>query len=207
MEGLLCFLLPLLACSYLLSCCSITQSCPTLCDPTNYSLAVSSWDFQGKKTEVGCHFLLQGIVPTQGLNPCLLHWQTESLPLHHLSELLFVQSLSCVQLFATPWTAACQASLSFTISQDLLKLMSIESVMPSNHLILSRLFSSCLQSLPASGSFPKSQLFASYGQRIGASASTSVLPVNIQGLFPLGWTGLIFLLSKGLSRVFPSTTV
>ena len=65
----------------------------------------------------------------------------------------------------------------------------------------------CLQSFPASGSFPVSQLFVSYGQRIGVSASTSVLPVNIQGLFPLGSNGLIFLLSKGLSRVFSSTTV
>ena len=64
-----------------------------------------------------------------------------------------VQSLSCQQLFVTPWTAARQASLSFTISQSLLKLMSIESVMPSNHLILCHPLSSCLQSLPASGTF------------------------------------------------------
>ena len=69
------------------------------------------------------------------------------------------------------------------------------------------LFSSCTQCFPASGSFPMSQLFTSGGQSIGASASASVLPVNIQGLFPLGWTGLISWLSKGLSRVFSSTTV
>ena len=62
-------------------------------------------------------------------------------------------------------------------------------------------FSSCLQSFPALGSFPVSWLFASGGQSIGASASASVLPINIQGLFPLGLTGLISLLSKGLSRV------
>ena len=68
-------------------------------------------------------------------------------------------------------------------------------------------FSSCPQSFPASGSFPVSWLFASDGQRIGASASTSVLPMNIQGWFPLGWTGLISLQSKGLSRVFSSTTI
>ena len=55
-----------------LTLCACAQSCPTLCDPTDCSLPGSSWDFQGKKTEVGCHFLLQGIVPTQGLNPCLL---------------------------------------------------------------------------------------------------------------------------------------
>ena len=68
-------------------------------------------------------------------------------------------------------------------------------------------FSSCLQSFPASGSFLMSQLFASGGQSIGASASASVLPMNIQGWFPLGFTGLISLLSKGLSRVSSSTTV
>ena len=82
---------------------------------------------------------------------------------------------------ATPWTAARQASLSFTISQSLLKLMSIESVMPSNYLILCRPLLSCLQSFPASGSFPVSQFFPSGGQRIGVSASASVLPMNIQG--------------------------
>ena len=68
-------------------------------------------------------------------------------------------------------------------------------------------FSSCLQSFPASGSFPVTQFFASGGQSIGASASASVLPVNIQDWFPLGLTGLISLQSKGLSRVFSNTTV
>ena len=88
-----------------------------------------------------------------------------------------VQSLSRVQLFVTPWTVAHQAPLPFTISQSLLNLMSTELVMPSYHLIR---FSSCLQSFPASGSFPVSQFFASGGQSIGASASASVLPVNIR---------------------------
>ena len=69
------------------------------------------------------------------------------------------------------------------------------------------LFSSCLQSFPASGSFPMSQLFTSGGQCIGVSASASDLPMNIQNWFPLGWTGLNFLQSKGLSRVFFNTTV
>ena len=90
-----------------------------------------------------------------------------------------VQSLSHVRLFATPWTAACQASLSFTLSQSLLKLMSIESVMPSNHLVLCHPSPSCLQSLPASESFLMSQLFASLGQSTRALASASVLPMNI----------------------------
>ena len=108
----------------------------------------------------------------------------------------------------TPWTAECQASLSITNSWSLLKLMSIESVMPSNHLILCYIpFSSCLQSFPASGSFLVSQLFTSGGKRIGVSASASVLPTNIQDRFPLGCTGWISLQFKGLSRVFSNTTV
>ena len=196
--------------------------------------------------------------------------------------LAIVQLLSYVQLFVTPWTAACQAPLSFSVSQSLLKfmctesvilsnhlilcctllllpsifpasvfsselalhissvqfsqsavsdslrprglqharppcpspnswsllkLMSIESVMPSNHLILFVPFSSWPQSFPTSGSFQMSQLFASAGQTIGASASASVLPANIQGWFPLGLTGLISLMPKGLSRVFSNTAV
>jgi len=79
--------------------------------------------------------------------------------------------------------------------------------MPSNHLILCQRFLLCPQSFPASGSFPVSQLFTSGGQSIGASASASGLPMDIQGWFPLGLTGLISLQSKGLSRVFSSTTV
>ena len=102
-----------------------------------------------------------------------------------------VQSLSCVRLFVTRWIAAHQASLSITNSQSLPKLMSIEAVMPSSHLILCRPFSSCPQSFPASGSFQMSQLFASGGQIIGVSDSTSVLPKNTQGWSPLGWTGWI----------------
>ena len=118
-----------------------------------------------------------------------------------------VQSLSSVWLFATPWTAARQASLSITNSQRLLKLMSIKLVMPSNHFILCCPFSSCLQSFPAPGSFPMTGLFASGGQNIGVSASASVLPMNIQDWFPLGLTGWISLQSKELSREFSNTTV
>ena len=83
-----------------------------------------------------------------------------------------------------------------TNSQSFLKFMSIELVMPSNHLILG--LSSHTQSFPALGSFQMSQLFASGGQIIGVSASPSVLPMNTQDSFPLGWTGWISLLSKGL---------
>ena len=115
-----------------------------------------------------------------------------------------VQSLSRVQLFVTPWTAACQASLSITNSQSLLKLMSIESVMPSNHVVP---FFSSLHSFPASGPFQMSLFFVSGGQSIGVSASASIRPMNVQDSFPLGWTGWIILQSKGLSRVFSNTTV
>ena len=102
-----------------------------------------------------------------------------------------VQSLSRVWLFATPWTARQQASLSFTVSRSVLNIMSTESVMTSNHLILchpSLPFSSCLQCFPASGSFLISWLFTSGGQNIGASASALVLPLTIQGWFPLGFS-------------------
>ena len=112
-----------------------------------------------------------------------------------------VQSFSGVQLFVTSWTVARQASPS--ISQSLLKLMSIESVMPSNHLIL--FF--CLQSFLAIGPFPVSWLFASGSPSTGASASAPVLPMNIQNWFLLALTGLISSWSKGLSRGFSNTTV
>ena len=106
-----------------------------------------------------------------------------------------------------PWTTACQASLSITNSWSLLKLMSIELVMPSNHLILSWPLLLLPSIFPSIRVFPMSQFFASSGQSIGASASASVLPMNIKDWSPLGWTGWISLLSKGLSRVFSKTTV
>ena len=98
-----------------------------------------------------------------------------------------IQSLSRVWLFVTPWTIARQASLSITNSRSLPKPMSIESVMPCNHLIFCLPFASCPRSFPASGSFQMSQLFPSGGQSIGVSASTSVLPMNTQEWSPLGW--------------------
>ena len=118
-----------------------------------------------------------------------------------------VQSLSRVWLFATPWIAARQASLSITNSRSSLSLTSIESVMPSSHLIL------CWPLLLLPSIFPSFRVFSSEsalrfcGQSIGVSASASILPTNIQGWFPLGLTGLIFLLSKGLLRVFSNITV
>ena len=109
-----------------------------------------------------------------------------------------VKSLSYAWLFVTPWIAARQVSLSFSISRSLLNSCPLSrwchptissSVIP---------FFSCLQPFPASGSFPMSQLFASGGQSIEASASASVLQMNSQGWFPVRLTGLISLLSKGL---------
>ena len=119
-----------------------------------------------------------------------------------------VQSRSVVSNSLWPQgLTAHQASVSITTSRGLLKLMSVESMMPSNHLILCRPFSSHLPPFPASGSFLMSQFFPSGGQSIGASASASVLLMNIQDWFTLGWTGWISLQSKGLSRVFSNTTV
>ena len=111
---------------------------------------------------------------------------------------------TCIQLFATLRSAAHQASQSITKSQSLLKLMSIKSWCHPNISSSVVPFFSHLQSFPASRSFPMSQFFASGGQSIGVSASASVLPVYIQGWFPLEWTGWIYLLSKVLSRAFPT---
>ena len=118
-----------------------------------------------------------------------------------------VQLLIRVQVFVMPWTAACQACLSITtpgvhpnprpLSRWCHATIS-SSVVP---------FAFCPQSVPASGSFPMSQVFTSGGQINGVSASTSVLPMNTQDWSPLEWTSSISLQSKGLSRVFPNTTV
>ena len=113
-----------------------------------------------------------------------------------------ISSVARSCLTVTPWTAAHQAFLSFTIPWSLLKLISIESVMPSNHLILCHTLLLLSSIFPASGCFLRSQFFASGGQSIGVSVSASVLPMNIQDWFPLGWTGWIFLQSKGLSSLF-----
>ena len=100
-----------------------------------------------------------------------------------------------------------QASLFFTVSLSLLKFTSIDLVMPYTLLIPSSPFFSCPQSFPASEAFPMSWLFTSGGQRVGASASASVLPMNTQGWFPFRLTGLISLQSKRLSRFFYNTTI
>ena len=136
--------------------------------------------------------------------PELVYLLTESFWLVQFSS---IQSLSHVQLFSTPWTAACQAFLSFTNSWSLLKLTSIESVMPSNHLIL------CCPLLHLPSIFPSIRVFSNESvlhirwPKYWASALASVLPMNIQDWFPLGWTDWISLQSKRHSRVFTNTTV
>ena len=133
----------------------------------------------------------------------------ERLPVNFLITVQFssVQSLSRAWLFVTPWIAAHQASLSITNSQSLLKLMFIESVILSNHLIL------CYPLLLLCSIFPSIRVFSNKSilcircQSIGVSASISVPPMNTQDWSLLGWTGWISLQSKGLSRVFSNTTV
>ena len=126
--------------------CLVTQSCLTLCNHTDCSPPGSSvhGDSPGKDTVVGCHALLQEIFPTQGLNTGLLHCRQilyqlsyQGSPTYGASvQFSSGRSLSRVQLFATPWIAAHKASLSITNSRSSPRLTSIESVMPSSHLIL-----------------------------------------------------------------------
>ena len=179
------------------------QSCPTVCDPMDARL-LWPWDSPGKSTGVGCRALLQGIFPTQGSNQvswvsCIGRWI-----LYHQCHLNSVQSLGHVQLFATLWTAAHQASLSITNSQSLFKLMSLASVMPSSHLIL------CHSLLPPS-IFPSFRVFSNESVLHIRwpkywSFSFSISPSDeYSGLISLGLIGWISLQSKGLSRVFNTT--
>ena len=116
-------------------------------------------------------------------------------------------SVTQLCLLTTPLTAGCQALLSFTISRSLLKTMSPLSWWCHPTISPSVVPFSCLQFYSASGSCLMCWLFTSGGQSTGVSASASVLPMNIQDWFPLGWTGWISLQSKGISRVFSNTTV
>ena len=118
-----------------------------------------------------------------------------------------VQSFSRVRHFVTPWTSVCQASLSITNSSSLHKLMSIESVMPSNHLILCRPLLLLPSIYPNIRVCSNESALSIMWPRTGVSASTSVLPMNTQDWSPLGWNGWISLQFKGLSRVFSNTTV
>ena len=192
----------------------VTQLCPTLCDPMDCSPPGSSVRgiLQAKTLEwVVIPFSRGSSWPRDWTQvSCIagrffISWATREVP--KLLSVSSVQSLSRVWLFATPWITARQASLSITSSRSSLRLMSIESVMPSSHSSSVVPFSSCPQSLPASESFPMSQLFTWDGQSTGVSALASFIPKNTQGWSPLEWTGWISLQSKGLSRVFSNTTV
>ena len=119
--------------------------------------------------------------------------------MYHFS---WVQLLSHVRLFVIPWTAAGQASQSFTVSQSLLKLTSIKSVMPSSHLVLCHPLLLLPSIFPSIRVFPKESALCIRWPKYWSFSFTMVLPVNIQGWFPLELTGLI-LQSKELSRVFP----
>ena len=135
---------------------------------------------------------------------CLPVWSTVQFSSVQFSS---GQSLSRVWLFVIPWIAGRQASLFITSSQSSLRLTSIESVMPSAISSSVVPFSSCPQSLPASESFPMSQLYTWGGQSTGVSALASFLPKQSQGWSPSEWTGWISVQFKGLSRVLSSTTV
>ena len=192
------------------------------------------WDFPGKSTGVGCHILALGMLlkhaihrwPEENLpSPTDSREQIlQSLPQGHQSKPLGTPS----PLSKAHRKLKRSVQFSRSVMSNSLRPYGPQHARPpcpspapwaySNSCPLSRWchptisssvvpFSFCLQSFPASGSFPMSQFFASDGQRIGVSASASILPMNIQDWFPLGWTGWISFQSKGLSRVFPNTTV
>ena len=182
--------------------------------------------FQARVLEWG--FLLQGILLTQESNPGLLHYRQMLYSLSHqgstiLSSVTKIISDVCKMSYTkfSHFNSVTQSGWTLCNPMD----CSMPGLPVHHHLlefnqthVLSRWchptisssvipFSSCLQSFPASGSFPRGQFFTSGGQSIGVSASTSVLPMNIQDWFPWGWTGWISLQSKELSRVFSNTTV
>ena len=123
------------------------------------------------------------------------------------SQFSSIQLLSHFRLFATPWIAACQASLSITNSHSLLKLMSIESVMSSSHLILCHPLLLLPLIPPSIRVFSNESTLHMRWPKYWSLSLTSVLPMNTQDWSPLGWTGWISLQSKGLSRVFSNTIV
>ena len=160
------------------------------------------WDFPGKNTRVNFHFLLQGIFLTQGSTP----FQPDRQILHDFSSVQF--SSSFMYDYLRPH--GLQHTRPSCPSPTLGVYSNSCSLSPWCHPTISSFavpFFSHLQSLPASGFFQLSQFFASVGQSIGVSASSLVLPMNIEDWFPLGWTGWISLQSKGISRVFSNTTV
>ena len=202
-----------------MQCCLVSKFCPTPLQPHGLqpTRLLCPWDFPDKNAGVGCHFLIQRIFLTlwsfPRIKPVAHDLQVDSLSLSYQGSpgrLLSSVQFSCSvvsnflllhepqhtrppcpsptpRVYPNPCPSGqwCHPAIS-------------SSVIP---------FSSCPQFLPASGSFPVSQLFTSRGQSTGVSASASVLPMSTQDWSPLGWTGWISLQSKGLSRVFCNTTV
>ena len=190
---------------------SVAQSYLTLCDPMNCSrlgLPVHHQLLEFTQTRVP--WVGDAIQPSHPLLffSSRLLWLFGGLLWFHTNfQFSSVQSLSSVWLFATPWIAAHQASLSITNSWSSPKLVCIESVVPSSHLILCRPLLLLPPIPPCIRVFSMIQLFAWGGQSTGVSALASFLPKNTQGWSPLEWTCWISLQSKGLSRVFSNTTV
>ena len=178
-------------------CCLVSKPCLTLCNlvalqPTRL---LCPWNSPGKSTGVGCHFLLQENFLTQRPNSCpcigrwiLYCWATRKV---HMT-ISVVHLLSHVQLFATPWTAAQQTSLSFTISWSLLKLMPIESVMPSNRLILCQPLFLLPLIFPSIRVFSNESVLHIKWPKYW-SFSFSISPVNYSGLisFRIDWFDLL----------------
>ena len=168
----------------------ITHSYSVMSNSTKSMGFLCPWNSWSKNTGVSGHSLLQGIFLIQGSNQAFLHYRQILLSLScQGSPRGLSVEFSCSVVSSCLRPRGLQHARHPTISS---------SVVP---------FSSCLQSFPASGSFPMSQFFTSGGQSIGVSASASVFPMNIQDWFPLGLTGWISLQSKVLSRVFSNTTV
>ena len=167
------------------------------------------WNFAGKNTGADCHFLLQGVLPAQGSDASLsvsctgrqvlctsAAWVAPAVCISSVQSLSHVLLLRPHGLQHT--RLSCPSPTPGVYSNSCPSSWWCHPAISSSIILLS----SCLQSFLASGSFPMSQFFTSDGQSIGVSTSASVLPMNIQDWFPLGWTGWISLLSKGLSTVF-----
>ena len=185
----------------------VAKSCPSLAIPQTVARqAALTMAFPGRKTGVGCHSLLQGIFLTrdQTLVSCIAGrfytvWATR-LVLSPLNSVQFSCSVISLAL-CDPMDWNTPGFPVITNSQALLKLMSIELVMPFNHLVLCCHLLLLFSIFPSIRVFSNESVFPSGGQNIGAWALASVLPVSIQDSFPLGLTGLIFLLSKGLKSL------
>ena len=210
---------------------SVTQSCPTLCNPMDCStpgLPVYHQLLESNQTHV--HWVSDAIQPSHPLSfpspPALSLFQHQGLfkwvsSSHQVAKVLEFQ-LQHIYIYIS------SVQFSHSVVSNSLRTHGLQHTRPpcpsptpgpySNSCPLSRWchptisssvvpYSSCFQSFPASGSFPMKQIFSSGGQNIRASASASVLRMNIQDWSPLGWTGWISLQSKGLSSVFSNTTV